>query len=76
MSDIKYTVTFRMSQMGDTYDNPSDKKPPHKSIAGHVWYELHQNGKFIRSAGFSPRNNKPIDKGRVTPNDEKSYKNY
>ena len=75
MSDTKYTVTFRMARMGDTYDNPDDKKPSHKSIAGHVWYELHQNGEFVRSAGFQSRYDEISGDGKITPSDKRSYIN-
>lgn len=64
-----------MAERGDVYDNPDDKEPIRRSVAGHLWYVLRQNGEVVRSTGFSPKNSKVHDDGQVTPADEKSYRN-
>lgn len=51
MTEDKYTVTFRMARMWDSYNNP-DKNKVEKSDAGHLWYVLRENGALMRRAGF------------------------
>lgn len=46
-NNTKYTVTFRMAEWRDIYDNPDDKKEPTKSAGGHLWYVLHKNDEFL-----------------------------
>ncbi|WP_101774594.1 calcium-binding protein [Pasteurella oralis] len=71
MPDNKYTVTFKVAQMGDDYIVPIAGDD--KSSAGHLWYVLHKNNEFIQSAGFHPKYKEIHGLGEITNLDEGRY---
>ena len=68
MVEDKYTVTFRMAQMGDLYLEKNELK---ESDAGHLWYVLRKNGEVVQSAGFHSKYSQINGVGEITPDDER-----
>ena len=71
-------ITVKIANSGTNYSDP--QKGDHKSITGHMWYELSDdNGNLIGSYGFSPADGYEgewIAPGQVKYDDNISYNDF
>ncbi|HDR1565879.1 TPA: hypothetical protein QB435_002073, partial [Pasteurella multocida] len=73
MSDIKYTVTFKIVKPGARYYNDSNEIE--HSIAGHIWYVLERSdSNDVKSYGFQSATGKSsIGEGFISTLDDENY---